>query len=276
MVRLRAANAAAVAFVAFVALAQAAAVPAQRLPAQQRDAGPQRSGDTAGMHRVPWYAPIASLAVPGLGQALLRENRALAYIAVESYSVLEYRAQLTEAKRDRNRYREMANDVARRFFEGARPIGPFEYYESLEKYVESGTWDRIPGGDIDPELDEATFNGSIWLLARETYWTDPNLTPPVESAAYANAVNLYLRRAVQPEYRWSWRDAALEHDLYRRSIKRSNDAYRRGREQLGILLANHLLSMADAFATVRLRYLPPQNGVSHVNVELRLPWPSRR
>ena len=37
--------------------------------------------DSGGV-RVPWYAPVASLAVPGLGQATLHQNRALAYIAV--------------------------------------------------------------------------------------------------------------------------------------------------------------------------------------------------
>jgi hypothetical protein len=75
----------------------------------------------------------------------------------------------------------------------------------------------------------------------------------VESAAYASSISLYLQRAVLPEFAWSWRNAALEYDLYRRSIQRSNDAYRRARTQLGVLLANHLLSMADAFATIRVR-----------------------
>lgn len=234
---------------------------------------PQPARDTSA-RGVPWYAPVASLAVPGLGQALLRENRALAYVTVEVYSVLEYRAQLKEATRGRDSYRTLANDVARAFFTETRPTASFEIYEAMQKYVESGSFDRIPGGDIDPEIDETTFNGSLWRLARETYWSDPSVPPPVGSAAYASAVSLYLQRAVQPDFQWSWRNAALEQDLYRRSIKRSNDAFRRARSQLGVLLANHLLSMADALATIRLRY-PMEGGASRLRVEVTVPWPHR-
>ncbi|HYV97402.1 MAG TPA: hypothetical protein VE967_08125 [Gemmatimonadaceae bacterium] len=252
----------------------AGGVSAQRVAAAGDPLDAPTRTDTA--KSVPWYAPLASLAVPGAGQALLRRNRALAYMAAEAYAVLEYRSQSIEARRARAEYRTLANDVARRVFDGTRPVGDFEYYETLEKYVESGAFDRIPGGDIDPETDSRTFNGAIWLLARQTYWADPNVPPPVNSEAYAKAVSLYLRRAATDEFRWSWRDAALEHDLYKRSIKRSNDAYRRARTELGLILANHLLSMVDAFATVRLRYPQASTGVSRMQgmqVVVGLPWP---
>ncbi len=248
----------------------------QRVPRLGHAPAGTAAGDSVGdkKQKVPWYAPLASLAVPGLGQALLRENRALLYVSVEVYSLLDYRAQQTEAARDRDQYIALANDVARRFFSDTRPVGPWSYYESMEKYIESGAFDRIPGGGIDPEIDESTYNGSIWKLARDTYWPDPNVTPPVGSVAYTKAVSMYLQRAARSDYLWSWRDAALEHDLYRRSIRRSNDASRRAREQAGVLLANHLLSMVDAFATIRLRYLSTASS-SGLNVEVRLPWPRR-
>ena len=34
--------------------------------------------------------------------------------------------------------------------------------------IESGVFDAVPGGDLDPEPDEATANGATWLLARQT------------------------------------------------------------------------------------------------------------
>lgn len=228
--------------------------------------------DTA--RRVPWYAPLASLAVPGLGQVILGDDRALAYFAVEAYALLEYRAQRTEAQRGQSRYREIARDVAR-LFSGDRPVGPFQYYEAMRKFTESGAFDRVPGGDVDPEIDETTYNGSIWRLARDTYWSDPAVPPPQDSEAYRSAVSLYLRRAVLPEYQWSWRNAALEHDLYRTAIDRSNRAFRRARTQFGILLANHLLSMTDAFATVRVRY-PQAAGGDAWEVSVTLPLPAVR
>jgi hypothetical protein len=232
----------------------------------------ERAQDSTTPAHVPWYAPIASLAVPGLGQAVLRNDRALAYLAVEVYSLLEYRSHRAEGRRGQSRYREIAHDVARALFGGDRPAGPFEYYESMRKFVESGAFDRIPGGDVDPEIDENTFNGTIWRLARDTYWSDPDIPPPPTSEAYEKAIALYFRRAVLPEYRWSWRNAALEHDLYRKTIERSNTAFRRAREHLGVLIANHLLSMADAFATVRLRY-PDAGPARSVGVEVRVRWP---
>jgi hypothetical protein len=146
----------------------------------------------------------------------------------------------------------------------------------MEKFVDSGVFDRIPGGDVDPEIDESTFNGSIWRLARETFWEDPSVAPPAGTAAYRNAISLYLQRAVNSDFQWSWRDAALEHDLFRRSIRRSNDAFRRARQQFGVIIANHLLAMADAFATIRVRSASagalgsPQWGLS-----VSLPLPRR-
>lgn len=221
-----------------------------------------------------WLPPLASLVVPGSGQFLLGESRGLAYVAIEAYAVLEYRAQITEAKRGRDRYRALADDVARRFFGTTLPVRSFSYYEAMRTYVESGAFDRTPGGDVDPEVDERTYNGRIWKLARETFWADPDVPPPPESAAYAQAVSLYLQRAVPSDLRWSWRDAALEHDQYRRSIKRSNDAFRRARAQLGMLLANHMLSMVDALATVRLRYSLTVGGAGGAaGVYVTLPWP---
>jgi len=237
------------------------------------DGLPQPKADTARARSAPWFSPLASLAVPGLGQLLLKQNRALPYFAVEVYAVLEYRAQRTEGLRGQHQYRSLADGVARKFFGGTRPTNEFEYYESMEKFVESGAFDRIPGGDIDPEIDESTFNGSIWRLARETFWEDPAVAPPTGSTAYRNAISLYLQRAVNSDFQWSWRDAALEHDLYRRSIRESNDAFRRARQQLGVILANHLLAMADAFATVRVR--SASSGASRWAFTVELPLPRR-
>jgi hypothetical protein len=217
-----------------------------------------------------WSAPIASLIVPGAGQLLLGTNRAFAYFAIEAYALIGYRAANIEALRGRREYLALSRDVARAFFGSDRPRGPWEYYEAMEKYVESGAFDRTPGGDVDPEVDETTFNGSIWRLARETYWQDPDFPPPTDSPAYRSAVSLYLQRAVQPEFQWSWRNAALEHDLYRHRIRESNTAFRNARQQLGVLIANHLLSMADAIATVRIRYEGGADPVARISVTIPL------
>ena len=132
-------------------------------------------------------------------------------------------------------------------------MGDFEYYERMEKFAESGAFDAIPGGDLDPEPDTTTANGAIWLLARQTFWSNPSDPPPRMSAEYSFAESFYRERAVGPDYRWSWTNARLEYAEFRRTIRRRNNAYRNSLEDLGLVIANHALSTVDAFITVRLR-----------------------
>lgn len=200
----------------------------------------------------PW-AVLASAVVPGGGQALLRQDRVVAYLAVEAYSWARYFADAREGRRARASYRNLASEVARRPFANVRPDGDFDYYERMEKFVESGAFDAVAGGELDPEPDTSTANGAIWLLARETYWPDPLAPPPMDSREYERAESFYRDRAVRPEYRWSWRNARLEYAEFRRTIRRSNNAYRTSLQDLGIVIANHALSTVDAFITVRLR-----------------------
>lgn len=199
------------------------------------------------------WSVLASAVVPGTGQALLRQDRLVAYLAVEAFAWARYRADVREGQRARATYRRLASEVARRPFSTLRPVGDFEYYERMEKFVESGAFDAVAGGELDPEPDTTTANGSTWLLARQTYWTDPFTPPPTDSREWAEAERFYRERAVRPEYRWSWTNARLEYAEFRRTIRRSNNAYRNSLEDLGLVIANHALSTVDAFITVRLR-----------------------
>lgn len=216
-----------------------------------RLAGPRPALDSAA-RGTPWSV-LASALIPGTGQALLRQDRLIAYLAVEAFAWARYRADAREGQRARGAYRRLAAEVARRPFSIARPVGDFEYYERMEKFVESGAFDAIEGGALDPEPDTTTANGSIWLLARQTFWADPNVPPPIASPEYSRAEAFYRERAVHPEYRWSWANAHLEYAEFRRTIRRSNNAYRTSLQDLGLVIANHALSTVDAFITVRLR-----------------------
>ena len=218
----------------------------------------------------PWWTPLASVALPGAGQVVLKQDRFVAYMAVEGYFWLRFYADRREGLRQRDAYRKLANDVARAGFSTEKPVGNFEYYERMEHFIESGVFDVVPGGSIQPETDTTTFNGSIWLLARRTYWTDPELPPAPGSDAYLRAEALYRDRAVLPAFRWSWRDAQLEQDLYRRTISQSNEAFRRAVQDLGVVLANHVLSTVDAYVAVRLQRtaMPERN----YGLTVTLPW----
>lgn len=218
------------------------------------------------------WAPVASLLLPGLGQVVLHQDRFVAYLAVEAWTLLEFANQRTEARRQQNRYRGLARNVARSLYGEFRPVGSWPYYEAMEHYVESGVYDRFPGGEPDPELDVSTYNGAMWLLAQQTFWADPNLPALPTSDEFRRAMNFYIVRAVHPEYRWSWRNAQLEQDLYVRTIRRSNTSFRDARRALGIVIANHLLSSVDAFVTLRVEGLEGGSGRG-VTVRGRLPLP---
>ena len=178
----------------------------------------------------PWWAPLASLALPGSGQASLGQDRFLPYLAIEAYAWVRYANDRRDGERFRTEYRALARSVARSAFGPATLNGPFEYYERMEKWVESGAYDLVPGGTIDPETDTLTFNGAQWLLARRTFWQDPDAPPEPGSPEYLEALRFYRGRAIQPDFRWSWRDAQLAQDVFRRTIARSlrNGAHRSG------------------------------------------------
>ncbi|MGQ0538892.1 MAG: hypothetical protein ACT4R6_08120 [Gemmatimonadaceae bacterium] len=224
-------------------------------------------------HRVaPAWPVLGSAAIPGAGQALLGQDRWVVYVAAEAFFWISYVQHRRTGRRERDRYRALAADVARSPFATRPAPGTFEYYESMEQFIESGAFDAFPGGLLDPEPDTATFNGRIWLLARRTYWSDLASPPPRESREWRLAESFYRRRAVGPELRWSWRDAQLEYDEFRRTIRRSNDAYRSAITDASVIIANHLLSTVDALAAVRLE-MRSQRGSA---IELRLSVPASR
>ncbi len=201
----------------------------------------------------PWWAPLASAALPGAGQFALKQQRSVAYAVAETFLVLQYLAARRDGNSERNAYRTLAADVARKPFGGARPVGTWDYYENLEKFLESGAYDRVPGGAVDPETDPSTYNGARWLLARETYWRDPGNQPATSSREYQLALAFYQRSAVTDEYRWSWFDATLEQDVYIQTIRSANRSYQRAVNMLGAVAVNHLASMIDAYVSVRIR-----------------------
>lgn len=199
------------------------------------------------------WAVASSLIVPGLGQALLRQQRFAPYAAAEAFFLTRYVQHSREARRERDRYRTLAASVARAPFGSVNGHGTFEYYESMEHFVESGAFDAILGGELDPEPDTTTFNGRMWLLARKTFWRDVAVSPARDSREWRLAETFYISRAVKPELRWSWRDAQLQYDEFRRTIRRSNEAYRDALASLSVIIANHALSGVDALVSVRLR-----------------------
>lgn len=236
--------------VAAAALLTVAPLEAQRQDAV-RAATPPPPRDTAARPSL-YIRPLASLLVPGSGQLMAHQDRAAVYIAAEVYLLSRFLQLDREASREATRFQTLAFNVARRPYMPERTDTVFEYYEQMERFPESGVYDADPGPAFEPEKDASTYNGSVWLLARRTFWTDPNVDPPPMSQAYINALNFYWNNAVTPGFQWNWQNHSLEHEEYRQSIRRSDNTYRKAQDQVGLLLANHVLSAVDALISARL------------------------
>ena len=198
------------------------------------------------------WVPLASLIVPGSGQLLSGRARGLVSLAVEVWLVARVVGLDRRGDQEARAYRDLAYGIARRSFSSVRQDGPFEYYETMEKWVESGAYDLDPGPDFQPESDTSTFNGSVWALARRTFFSNPD-SIPVGSPAHTAALAFYGERAVRSEFRWSWANARLEQDVFRAIIRSSDNAYRQKTNFLGMLVLNHLASGIDAFLSARGR-----------------------
>lgn len=208
--------------------------------------------DSVALREKSWVRPLASLLLPGTGQALSRQDRAAVYGAVEIYVLSRYIQLEHDANVNAELYHQLAFAVAQRGFASVRRDTIFEYYETMEKFTSSGRFNTGAGPGLNPETDPTTYNGSVWLLARRTYWADPNVPPPPNSPQYQAALSFYVQHAVGPAYQWTWQSASLQQQAFRDLIRTSDNGYRNAQGALGLLLANHVVSALDALISNRL------------------------
>ena len=120
-----------------------------------------------------WVRPISSAIIPGSGQLMAGQDRGVIYLAVEAFLLIQFFSSNGEGTSQRDQYKDLAFTVARAAFVPARRDTTFEYFEQMERFIESGPFDTDPGSSLVPPTDELTYNGSIWRLARETFLVDP-------------------------------------------------------------------------------------------------------
>jgi len=216
-----------------------------------------------------------SLILPGWGQAGLGQRRGLAYALAE----VTFWSLWAERRHKGNRlaaaYRDLAWREAR-VQSGSRADPPWAYFEALSKWTRSGAYDRDPlAGGVQPEQDVATFNGSTWRLAVDLYFPK-GVDPDPENPAYAAALAWYADHAYGADLLWDWSGKEGHMDEYERLIHRSDRRFSQATAALGAVLANHLLSAADAFVSAHvpggasLRVLPPPPG--DIRTGLILAW----
>jgi hypothetical protein len=202
------------------------------------------------------YAPLASIAVPGAGQYMLGQDRFVVYAAVEALVWWQYGKHAREQVQQERAFKDIAREVARAHFSTTAPDGPWSYYEAMRDWTESGSYSTADSGPVVPETDSTTYNGHLWQLALQSH------------ATVADALAQYERDAIKPEFQWSWRNAAVQRDVFQQLTSKRNDAFRAAQLDLMMIAANHLLSMVDAFATFRLQVRPDSRGGGSLGASL--------
>lgn len=196
---------------------------------------------------------VYSIVLPGAAQYRLGEVRWLPYAGLELWGWLRYVDRHTEGFDLERRYRDLAWRVARRGV-APRRDGGFAYYEAVGKFAASGAFDTDPDrGGIQPELDEATYNGSIWALARAIHLPAGRESAVEDGPEYRRAIEYYRQRAIPQDYAWAWDANLAAQNVYTELMHRSDEALRSATRTLGLILANHLVSAVDALIAARLR-----------------------
>ena len=202
--------------------------------------------------RSPGAAFLASLVLPGSGQAGLGLRRWMVYAGLEALLWVGYVDTQLDAGRLGEAYRDLAWSAARSPSEGPRLDGGWGYYEAMSQYISSGAYDADPAAaGVQPETDGGTYNGNIWELARAIYLPGGAVDPTVPE--YALAMAYYNDRAIGPRYLWTWAGRGDDMERFRRLIADADAELRLSTTALGLILANHLVSSVDALIVSRLR-----------------------
>lgn len=230
----------------------------------------------------PALTGLLSALLPGAGQHVLGQRRKWAYLALEAVGWVVYSDRRSAAHDFRSRYRDFAWTEARLQLD-ARIDGDFDYYETMSKWQRSGLFDADPAtASVQPESDEATYNGTIWARAEQLYLEGGTGGVPETDSRYQSALAYYRERAYGTEFLWDWTGTGAAQDDFAALIRASDDRFRQATNALGFVLVNHLASMVDAFVsarapavTVRTGLAPtgaPGGAVWAARVDVRTPW----
>jgi len=225
---------------------------AQTLPAMH-DVRLLVPGPSAGWQepRAQELAPtLLSLALPGLGQHALGQNRKWIYGAIEVAGWVAFFERRGAGGEYRDRYRDFAWTEGR-LQVGGRIDGDFDYYETLSKWGQSGAFDTDSGlAGVQPEMDATTYNGSIWTLASQIFIPGGGPVPETDPA-YQSALAYYTQRAYGTAFLWDWSAVPGGREELGALIEASDDRFRQATSALGIVIANHLVSAVDAYLSSR-------------------------
>tara|TARA_Y100001970_G_scaffold202063_1_gene245994 strand:+ start:6529 stop:7083 length:555 start_codon:yes stop_codon:yes gene_type:complete len=149
----------------------------------------------------------------------------------------------------RGEYRDYAWQKAR-LQSGPRVDGDFDYYEVMSQWERSGHFDLDLGREgTQPELNPSYYNGLIWTRALGIFSVGQSSGPG--DPEYESAIRYYEQHAYGTGFLWNWTGTPGGRSTYADIIRKSDDRFRQARNAVGFVIANHLVSAADAFVSGR-------------------------
>lgn len=222
----------------------------------------------------PTSVSLLSGVLPGAGQHLLGQRRKWAYLGLETIGWIAYLDRRSSGSELRVRYRDFAWSEARLQLT-PRVDGDFGYYETLSKWLQSGDFDTdgaTPG--VQPEPDAMTYNGTIWNRAIQLFLPGGSGVAETDPR-YQRALEYYREHAYGQEYLWDWSGTGMAQDEFGSLIRRSDDRFRQATNVLGLVLANHLVSMLDAFVSARAPATSVSSGLVPMGASGGVLWSTR-
>ena len=121
-------------------------------------------------------------------------------------------------------------------------------------------------------MNPSYYNGLIWTRA---LGTSRSVSPLVRGSEYESAIRYYEQYAYGTGFLWSWTGTPGGRSTYADIIRKSDDRFRQARNAVGFVIANHLVSAADAFVSGRAgldieTHVGPGMGGSGVMLAARL------
>ncbi len=233
------------------------------------------------------YRPILmSALLPGSGQLYQGQNRGYLYIAAEVASITGWALFRNKGNDTKEEFIEFAWVNARENVSTQNVRGDDDYYEHLARWDRSGVFSKDPNYDIGdpftiaPEDDPGTWNGEQWRIASINHF-EPDSTGAYTIGSRADslaALQQYSGRAYEARYYWDWTGQTQGElrDNYRALQNQyldlrddSNLAFQRATASLVLLMANHVISVVDAFISAKIE-LPGGEGDNRTKLNMRL------
>jgi len=198
----------------------------RRTPRRQR-------ADTAAPPPRVLLRPLASLLLPGAGQLMGGQDRGAVYLATEIYFVSRFLQLNRDASREADLFQALAYDVARRAYS---PRAATRCSSTSSKWSAStrvGATTPTRDRRSCPRATRTPTNG-FRVAARPAHVLGgPRHAPRPDVAVVLAGLAVLSGARRGTGFRWSWRDHSLEHEVFRETIRRSDDGFRGAQNQVG-------------------------------------------